>query len=84
MKELTKKQQQAIKDGGKTYAALILDLFKKKIIHPNSYNMGGKFVTKGTDKCQRIATILEKNKIKHIRGNDAPRGGFTGEYIKVN
>lgn len=82
-KNCTDKQALAYVLGGKSYDSYLSVLFDKKIIHPNSYTGSGKYCSKGSDKAAAIAQILAIAGIKYTTGNDAPKGGFTGEFIKI-
>lgn len=77
------KQALAYVLGGKRYESELKQLFEKKIIHPNGYSGRGKYTSKGSDHAAAIANILSIAHIKHTTGNDAPKGGFSGNFIKI-
>lgn len=52
------------------------------IIRP-CYTQGSGRHTSVADHTMPICMLLEKLKIKYITGNDAPRGGQCGKYIKI-
>lgn len=82
-KNCNEKQALAYILGGKNYETYFDELFENKIIHPNSYTGKGKYCSKGNDKAAAIANMLTLAGIKHTTGNDAPKGGFSGNFIKI-
>ena len=52
-------------------------------IYTGYYNGSGKWAT-ATSAQHTIVSILKAQGYKFERGNDAPRGGVTGEYVKVS
>lgn len=56
--------------------------FKGSIIRPCWTSGSGRFTT-NLDHSQSICAVLDLLKIKYETGNDAPRGGATGKYIKI-
>lgn len=54
----------------------------ERVIRP-CYTTGSRRHTKNCDHTEVCMQILDILKIKYTHGNDAPRGGLTGNYIKV-
>lgn len=82
-KNITINQAGAFLKGGKRYSKIMLQLFAGQKIHPNGYTGSGKYISKGADHAYNIASILKEYSIKYESGNDAPKGGFSGEWIKL-
>lgn len=80
---ITMPQASAFIKGGKRYSKIMLQLFAGQKIHPNGYTGRGKHISKGADHAYNIASILKEFSIKYESGNDAPKGGFSGEWIKL-
>lgn len=80
---LTINQASAYLKAGKRYGNYMLQLFKNHSIHPNSYTGRGKHISKTADHAGNIKAILNEFSIQYISGNDAPKGGFCGDYIKL-
>ena len=68
---------------GKKLESHLTELFKNKIVHPNNYTGSGRYTSKGADNAAAIIKILEISHIKHTIGNDAIKGGFSGNFIKI-
>ncbi len=58
----------------------IIELFENGNIHPFGYSGSGRCVTKAGS---FNYTALDAMKIDYITGNDAPRGGHSGNYIEL-
>lgn len=56
--------------------------FNGSIIRPCWTSGSGRFIT-NLDHESAICAALDILKIKYQTGNDAPRGGATGKYIKI-
>ena len=54
----------------------------EKKIHTCQTYGNGRF-TRNIDNTFSICSMLDTLKVKYIKGNDAPRGGTYGNYIKV-
>ena len=52
------------------------------IIRPCTTSGHGRFTT-SLDYTADVCRLLDRLKIKYISGNDSPRGGKTGNFIKV-
>ena len=56
-------------------------------VHPNYYTGTGRWARRGANDAGRLAGALDKLGLvqgKHyITGNDAPRGGWTGEFVHL-
>ena len=61
---------------------LLLNWDGKSIIRTCSYYGGGKYISIHDDS-RLIKSILNAIKVKYTCDNDAPRGGFYGNFIKV-
>lgn len=61
---------------------LIMDALKRgtNMIRPCSISGVGRFA-KNMDYTSDVCRLLDAAKIKYRKGNDAPRGGLTGNYI---
>lgn len=63
----------------------LLNLLNGEKIHLNYYTGSGRFQKKSADWCEKIyyelRQFIEKDDL--IYSNDAPRGGFCGDYIQV-
>lgn len=61
---------------------LIMDALDNgtNLIRPCAISGIGKYA-KNMDYTSAICDLLDAAKIKYLRGNDAPRGGLTGNYI---
>jgi hypothetical protein len=82
-KSCNEKQALAYILGGRLHESNLTDLFKNKVIRPNGYTGSGKHISKGTNKAAQISAILTDAGIKHTTGNDAQKGGFSGNFIKI-
>jgi hypothetical protein len=68
--------------------ALLKDLATARSkIYPNFYNGSGRWTTKSADYAGRLSELLTTMGMvrgKHFeRGNDAPKGGWMGEYVRL-
>jgi len=61
---------------------MLSDLFTHGLCYPIICDRMTHFIT--SDKTNEIKTILEKAGIKYECGNNAPRGGKSGNYFKIN
>jgi hypothetical protein len=52
-------------------------------IYPVSYSGTGNYISK-KDHTFYVTQLLENKGYKYTQGNDAPRGGQNGNYIKVS
>ena len=62
------------------------DLLNKKKIHLNGYSGKGRFATRTADHTNYLYNELLEIGVKkeHIEySNDAPRGGWSGEYVRL-
>lgn len=59
-----------------------VNYFRNGLIRPCKYNYNGRRVSV-TDYRWQIMEALNACKIKFETGNDAPRGGAEGNYIKI-
>lgn len=57
-------------------------IFKGNIIRP-VYTSGSGSHTSYQDHTIAITSLLDKLKVRYVVGNDAPRGGQLGSYIKI-
>ena len=57
-------------------------VFKNNLIRP-VYTSGSGSHTSYQDHTIAITSLLNKLKVKYVVGNDAPRGGQCGAYIKL-
>lgn len=58
-------------------------VFRKNGVHRPCYTRGcGRFCS-NLDHTDEICRFLEKLNVKFELGNDAPRGGLTGNFIKI-
>lgn len=57
-------------------------LYRKDFIRPTWYSGYGRFA-KTFEYSLDIRAALTACKIKYVEGNDAPRGGKSGNYIKI-
>lgn len=48
------------------------------------YNSGSGRFTSACSAIHTVESILKAEKLKYSIGNDAPRGGITGEFVKVS
>lgn len=66
---------------------LLEELATANAIHPNYYNGSGRWTQKSADYAASLAAILTGLGMirgKHFEsGNDAPQGGWTGEYVRL-
>lgn len=66
---------------------LLTDLFKHGNLHPNYYTGRGRFIKKSADHAEYLVNTLENYGMiegRHFRrGNDAPKNGHSGEYVKI-
>jgi len=70
-----------VENTNKTY--MLTDvLFGSKTIRP-VYVSGSKRFASNQDHTYAISKLLDLLGIKYESGNDAPRGGLTGNYIKI-
>lgn len=69
--------------GGTKLKSKLNELFENKIVYPNGYTGSGKFSKKGTDWVGQISDILNMVGIKFTTGNNAPKSGFSGNFIKI-
>ena len=62
--------------------SLIMDVLTsgKSMIRPCSVSGVGRFAT-NMDYTSEVCKLLDAAKIKYVKGNDAPRGGLTGNYV---
>jgi hypothetical protein len=58
-------------------------VFYNNRIYTGYYNGSGRFTTAHSAK-STVLKILEAQGYKYITGNDAPRGGISGEYVQVS
>lgn len=72
----------AIKENAR-YRPDLKALFVGKTLHPNGYTGSGRHISTGTDHVAHLGLILSKNGFKYETGNDAPKGGFSGMWIKI-
>src|SRR5699024_2526306 len=63
--------------------ALNVSYFNENKIYPVHTSGSGRF-TSNIDLSYRIENFLEAHSYKFKKGNDAPRGGKTGDFIKVS
>ena len=67
--------------------ALLEELATANTIHPNYYNGSGRWSQKSADYAASLAAILTGLGMvrgKHFEvGNDAPRGGWVGNYVRL-
>ncbi len=61
----------------------IVKLLKGEILHPNGYSGSGRFIKKSTDRISYYKNILLAHSIPYTTGNDAPKGGWTGNFIRL-
>ncbi len=65
----------------------IENLFERGTVKPNYYSGTGRFSTKSADHAAFLVSALKKHGMKEgrhfITGNDAPRGGHAGEFVKI-
>ena len=57
-------------------------VFKNNLIRP-VYTSGSGSHTSYQDHTIAITSLLDKLKVRYVVGNDAPRGGQCGAYIKI-
>lgn len=57
-------------------------VFPAGIIRPVHTSGSGRFIS-NQDHSRDISNLLDKLKVKYSEGNDAPRGGATGKYLKI-
>ena len=66
---------------------LLAKLATANAIHPNFYNGHGRWARKSADYATALVGILTGLGMvrgKHFeRGNDAPRGGWVGNYVRL-
>lgn len=65
------------------FRATVLERLGKKI-HLNEYVGSGKHTSKGNDYILEYMDLANRLGIKFKHGNDAVRGGFSGEYIIIS
>lgn len=53
-----------------------------KVIRPCWTSGRGRF-TQNRDYTDQLCSLLDSMKVRYQRGNDAPRGGKTGNYVKL-
>ena len=74
--KFTKREEEAIKE-----------LFKKGTVHPNYYSGTGRFSKRSAEHAIFLKHAIErggmKNGVHFKTGNDAERGGHTGEFVKL-
>lgn len=69
--------------GTAAYRIIMNALNHGQAIIRTCYTSGkGRFCT-NLDHTALVCLILDECKIKYIAGNDAPRGGLTGNYVKL-
>lgn len=78
--EFTKRETELVNE-------LVNELFTKGTVRPNYYSGTGRFSKKSADHAQFLVGCLEFRGMKegrHFkRGNDAPKGGHTGEFVTI-
>ena len=78
MKSLTKKEQRLVDSVAQS---------KNCVTYPNYYNGSGRWTRRSADYASDLTDILTGLGMvrgKHFeRGNDAPNGGWTGEFVKL-
>ena len=57
-------------------------IFRGGVIRPVWTSGRGRFCT-NCDHTRDICAVLDALRVKYVTGNDAPRGGLTGNYIKI-
>ena len=55
---------------------------EKTIIRP-CYTSGSGRWTSNQDHSERVIELLNAMNVKYVEGNDAPRGGATGKFIRI-
>ena len=80
IKELT--GMYTIKNNWNQVLPLSSGIVRGDVIRP-CYTQGSGRHTSVADHAMPICMLLDKLKIKYITGNDAPRGGQCGKYIKI-
>lgn len=61
---------------------MLSEILRKGFVHTGYYQGSGRH-SKAVDLTFTISAILEGKGIAHETGNDAPRGGVSGNYVKV-
>ena len=59
-----------------------LHIFRGGVIRPVWTSGSGRFC-KNMNYTRDICAVLDSLRVKYEAGNDAPRGGLTGNYIKI-
>lgn len=80
-KGYTFKQAVAYVLAGKRLEYTFSRLFAGETLHPNTRTVGK--WARSSNGMIKIQKVLDKAAIKYVIGNDAPRGGFTGAWIKL-
>ena len=57
-------------------------IFREDIIRPVTTSGSGRFTT-NLDYTRDVESLLDLIGVKYVSGNDAPRGGATGNFIKI-
>lgn len=57
-------------------------IFRGGVIRPVWTTGSGRYC-KNCDHTADICAVLDALRVKYVTGNDAPRGGLTGNYIKI-
>lgn len=66
-----------------SYRAYVARVMNGEVLHPNGYSGSGRHTRKTSDKCYAISQLLTLNNIAHVCGNDAPRGGHSGYFVRL-
>ena len=88
--KLTKKQVNTLTTNQGKLRSIILDKFVgyptkefSTITRTGYYSGSGRFTTACSFMVD-FTSFLDAMKIKYTTGNDAPRGGVSGEYVKIS
>ena len=72
----------------KTHIEMLDRLAQAGEIYPNSYTGSGRYTSKSADYAAQLVGVLTSDldmvEGKHFEiGNDSPRGGWTGEFVRL-
>ena len=88
--KLTKKQLNALTTKQGKLRSIVLDKFVgysnkefSQITRTGYYSGSGRFTT-ACSFMGDFTNFLDVMKVKYTTGNDAPRGGVSGEYVKIS